>query len=62
MLPEQAEAVDRIFVIKGDEKQATFVLRRDPVVDQYRWIGHAYVHNDKKPLELNPRESTIVVY
>jgi hypothetical protein len=29
MLPEQAEAGDRIFVIKEDEKRATSVLRRD---------------------------------
>jgi hypothetical protein len=63
MLPEQAEVGDRIFVVKGDQKKATFLLRWSPAVDQYRWIGHAYVHNDGKSLELDSlAESTVVVY
>ena len=63
MLPKQAEVGDFIFVVKGDQEKATFLVRRDPVLDQYRWIGHAYVHDIWKVLKFDDLENKgITVY
>ena len=44
LLPEEAEVGDSIFVVKGDPDKAMFLVRKDAVLDQYRLIGHVYVH------------------
>lgn len=63
MLPKQAEVGDFIFVVKGDQEKATFLVRRDPVLDQYQWIGHAYVHDIWKVLKFDDLENKgITVY
>ena len=63
MLPKQAEVGDFIFVVKGDQEKATFLVRRDHVLDQYQWIGHAYVHDIWKVLKFDDLENKgITVY
>lgn len=57
MLPKRAEIGDFIFVVKGDQEKAMFVVRKDPVLDEYRWIGHAYVHDIWKVLQFDNLEN-----
>jgi hypothetical protein len=57
MIPERAEVGDLVFVVKGDPEKAMFLVRRDPGLDQYRWIGHAYVHDIWKVVKFDDLEN-----
>lgn len=60
MVPREAEVGDSVFYVKGDPERATFHIRKDPVLDQYRLIGHVYVHGIWSVLKLDDLEDKII--
>lgn len=61
MLPEQAELGDGIFMLKGDQENYTFLVRKDPELDQYRLVGHAYIYDIWKVLRVDELEEVKIV-
>jgi hypothetical protein len=63
MVPHDTQAGDSIFVVKGDPRKSTFVIRKGPDQDHYTWVGHAYVHHIWNMLnfeELNWEEIVVI--
>lgn len=45
MVPDHTEVGDSILVLEEDEKKATFIVRKCPGEQSYKWIGQTYIHH-----------------